>query len=362
MVLKSWMYPRYQWLWKAKQPATQTTRHAICAMLKHPKVTDAFLFPLQSMFFDSLRMDRLSTAVWIDEDRCCQVVQFFFLPAIWALSQEVWASTKHHYLQRCFGCSWQGQKVGRQLSILAKGWLQKSSQSWLLNLILPKTVPQVVSWGLRICRSSYFETCVGCWLSGELRYHTGIMDNTLHQFSVERDHKNSLLKAFWHILTLPSRAWIVGINSIWGMTEKDFQQQTQLHSTQSTWQSLRRYQACSLTRNRRNPKQIRGLRVLDIFPQDVVQVSLVFDLLRFLLHVNTSKRASFERLPQRRSKQHVRNLNENGGGVYVSKFSGLQENQEMHLSTMALLDIDVRCRLAFGSMAVRYSSNGGPAP
>lgn len=146
------------------------------------------------------------------------------------------------------------------------------------------------------------------------------------------------------------------------MTEKDFQQQTQLHSTQSTWQSLRRYQACSLTRNRRNPKQIRGLRVLDIFPQDVVQVSLVFDLLRFLLHVNTSKRASFERLPQRRSKQHVRNLNENGGGVYVSKFSGLQENQEMHLSTMALLDIDVRCRLAFGSMAVRYSSNGGPAP
>lgn len=118
------MYPRYQWLWKAKQPATQTTRHAICAMLKHPKVTDAFLFPLQSMFFDSLRMDRLSTAVWIDEDRCCQVVQIFFLPAIWALSQEVWASTKHHYLQRCFGCSWQGQKVGRQLSILAKGWLQ----------------------------------------------------------------------------------------------------------------------------------------------------------------------------------------------------------------------------------------------
>ena len=78
MVLKSWMYPRYQWLWKAKQPATQTTRHAICAMPKHPKVTDAFLFPLQSMFFDSLRMDRLSTAVWIDEDRCCTVVHFFF--------------------------------------------------------------------------------------------------------------------------------------------------------------------------------------------------------------------------------------------------------------------------------------------
>ena len=190
-----------------------------------------------------------------------KLFNFFFLPAIWALSQEVWASTKHHYLQRCFGCSWQGQKVGRQLSILAKGWLQKSSQTWLLNLILPKTVPQVVSWGLRICRSSYFETCVGCWLSGELRYHTGIMDNTLHQFNVERDHKNSLLKAFWHIVALPSGAWLVGINSIWGLTEKDFQQQTQLHSTQSTWQNLWRYQAryAALQERDEIPDKYRGL-------------------------------------------------------------------------------------------------------
>ena len=34
----------------------------------------------------------------------------------------------------------------------------------------------------------------------------------------------------------------------------------------------------------------------------------------------------------------------------------------LYLSSMALLDIDVRCRLAFGSMAVCYSSNEGPAP
>lgn len=125
-----------------------------------------------NLFFDSLRMDRLSTAVWIDEDRCCSSCKFFSPCDLGILlSQEVWASTKHHYLQRCVGCSWQGQKVGKQLSLLAQGWLQRSSQTWLLNLILRKTVPQVVSWCLRICRSSYFETCVGCWLSGELRYY-----------------------------------------------------------------------------------------------------------------------------------------------------------------------------------------------
>lgn len=40
---------------------------------------------------------------------------------------------------------------------------------------------------------------------------------------------------------------------------------------------------CSLASKRRNPREIQGLRVLDTFPQDVVQVSLVFDLLRVLL-------------------------------------------------------------------------------
>ena len=161
----------------------QTTRHAICAMLKHPNVTDAFLFPLQSMFFDSLRMDRLSTAVWIDEDRCCTVVHFF-LPAIWTFCchRRYGPAPSIITCNAALGAVGRGKRWVGSSAFWRKGGFKSLSQTWLLNLIFPKSVPQVVSRGLRICRSSYFETCVGCWLSGELRYHTGIMDNTLHQF------------------------------------------------------------------------------------------------------------------------------------------------------------------------------------